>query len=92
MGAYASHRTRTSLRAEGDGPDGALARPRHNNPDALQNFRTPRFDLDCVYGRGPDDQPYLYEKDDSAKLLAKPLRRSGYATAAARRAPLVDFE
>ncbi len=35
---------------------------RQNDPDALTNFRTPRFDLDCVYGRGPADQPYLYEK------------------------------
>lgn len=33
---------------------------RQNDPDALHNFRTPRFDLDCVYGRGPSDQPYLY--------------------------------
>jgi hypothetical protein len=32
-----------------------------NDPDALTDFRTPRFDLDSVYGRGPDDQPYLYE-------------------------------
>lgn len=32
-----------------------------NDPDGLVDFRTPRFDLDCVYGRGPDDQPYLYE-------------------------------
>jgi hypothetical protein len=35
---------------------------RQNDPDALHNFRTPRFDLDSVYGRGPADQPYLYEK------------------------------
>jgi hypothetical protein len=35
---------------------------RQNDPDALHNFRTPRFDLDSVYGRGPSDQPYLYEK------------------------------
>jgi hypothetical protein len=34
-----------------------------NDPDALNNFRTPRFDLDSVYGRGPHDQPYLYEDD-----------------------------
>ena len=34
---------------------------RQNDPDALHNFRTPRFDLDSVYGRGPADQPYLYE-------------------------------
>jgi hypothetical protein len=24
------------------------------------NLRSPRLDLDCVYGAGPDDQPYLY--------------------------------
>ena len=39
-----------------------------NDPDALVDFRTPRFDLDCVYGRGPDDQPYLYD-DDGVKML-----------------------
>jgi Animal haem peroxidase len=33
---------------------------RQNDPDALHNFRTPRYDLDCLYGRGPADQPYLY--------------------------------
>jgi hypothetical protein len=30
---------------------------------ALVDFRTPRFDLDNLYGRGPDDQPYMYAKD-----------------------------
>ena len=30
---------------------------------ALVDFRTPRFDLDNLYGRGPDDQPYMYEED-----------------------------
>ncbi len=29
----------------------------------LVNFRTPRFDLDNLYGRGPDDQPYMYTAD-----------------------------
>jgi len=33
------------------------------DPSATVNFRTPRFDLDCLYGRGPDDQPYMYEAD-----------------------------
>jgi hypothetical protein len=33
---------------------------RQNDPDALSDFRTPRFDLDSLYGRGPADQPYLY--------------------------------
>ena len=27
------------------------------------NFRTPRFDLDSVYGRGPESDPYLYASD-----------------------------
>jgi heme peroxidase len=31
--------------------------------DALVDFRTPALDLDSVYGRGPADQPYLYERD-----------------------------
>ena len=35
---------------------------------ALVDFRTPRFDLDNLYGRGPDDQPYMYE-DDGIHLL-----------------------
>lgn len=31
------------------------------DPNRLQNFRTPRLDLDSIYGQGPDAQPYLYE-------------------------------
>ncbi len=27
---------------------------------AHENFRTPALDLDCLYGLGPDAQPYLY--------------------------------
>ncbi|HZS03974.1 MAG TPA: heme peroxidase family protein [Blastocatellia bacterium] len=33
---------------------------RDNDPDGLRNFRTPRFDLDSLYGRGPADEPFLY--------------------------------
>lgn len=40
---------------------------KQNDPNHLTDFRTPRFDLDSVYGRGPDDQPYLYE--DGGKLF-----------------------
>jgi hypothetical protein len=36
---------------------------RQSDPDALTDFRTPRFDLDSLYGRGPADQPYLYQTD-----------------------------
>lgn len=32
-----------------------------NDPDALHDFRSPRFDLDSVYGAGPTASPYLYE-------------------------------
>jgi hypothetical protein len=45
-----------------------------NDPDALIDFRTPRFDLDSVYGRGPVDQPYLYRDDDLRLLLGDKLK------------------
>jgi hypothetical protein len=41
--------------------DPASSLQKQNDPDALHDFRTPAFDLDNVYGRGPDDQPYLYD-------------------------------
>lgn len=37
-----------------------------NDPDALSNFRTPRLDLDSLYGSGPAVQPYLYDWDPQA--------------------------
>ena len=37
------------------------------------DFRTPRFDLDNLYGRGPDDQPYMYKKDGIRMLLGEPM-------------------
>jgi hypothetical protein len=40
--------------------DPASSLQRQNDPDSLYDFRTPRFDLDSLYGRGPTDQPYLY--------------------------------
>ena len=36
---------------------------RRNDPDGLINFRTPRFDLDSVYGSGPADEPFQYAPD-----------------------------
>ena len=41
-------------------------------PHKLINFRTPRLDLDSLYGGGPKDQPFLYdweESDQGSKLL-----------------------
>jgi hypothetical protein len=45
--------------------DPASSLQQQNDPDALTDFRTPAFDLDCVYGRGPDDQPYMYDRGKS---------------------------
>lgn len=42
--------------------DPASALQQTNDPNALFDFRTPRLDLDCIYGSGPSDQPYLYDK------------------------------
>jgi hypothetical protein len=53
--------------------DPASSLERRNDPDALVDFRTPRFDLDSVYGRGPDDQPYLYEDDGVRMRLGRAL-------------------
>jgi hypothetical protein len=33
------------------------------NPNRTLNFRTAAFDLDHMYGRGPEQQPELYESD-----------------------------
>jgi hypothetical protein len=40
--------------------DPASSLQQQNDPDALIDFRTPRLDLDSLYGRGPDDQPFMY--------------------------------
>src|SRR5712691_1422783 len=53
--------------------DPASSLQRQNDPDALVDFRTPRFDLDNVYGRGPDDQPYFYQDDGVHLLLGRRL-------------------
>lgn len=46
---------------------------KQNDPDSLTDFRTPRFDLDSLYGRGPADQPYLYEDDSRHFKLGRRL-------------------
>jgi hypothetical protein len=40
-----------------------------NDPDALQDFRTPRYDLDSLYGSGPADEPFQYVKGSSPERL-----------------------
>jgi hypothetical protein len=39
------------------------------DPEQIENFRTPRANLEGVYGAGPTGSPYLFQKDDPAKLL-----------------------
>ncbi|MDP9315709.1 MAG: heme peroxidase family protein [Chloroflexota bacterium] len=49
---------------------------RMNDPEGLVNFRTPRFDLDSLYGSGPDDDPFMYdEASDGVKLLVGKVRQ-----------------
>jgi Animal haem peroxidase len=48
--------------------DPASSLQQENDPDGLTDFRTPAFDLDNVYGRGPSDQPYMYDGNDSFLL------------------------
>ena len=52
--------------------DTASTLERFFDPDALVTFRTPRFDLDCVYGRGPDDDPYLYNQGPPSGVARPP--------------------
>jgi hypothetical protein len=41
------------------------------DPDATVNFRTPRYDLDSVYGGGPGKDPQFYESDGDKLLLVE---------------------
>ncbi|HEY3259430.1 MAG TPA: hypothetical protein VGJ95_04060, partial [Pseudonocardiaceae bacterium] len=42
------------------------------DPDATVNFRTARYDLDSLYGRGPVSDPAFYDPADPAKLALEP--------------------
>lgn len=41
----------------------------HANVRELRNFRTPRLDLESLYGSGPTGTPYLYDMNDADKFL-----------------------
>lgn len=41
---------------------------RVNRPEETPNVRTPTLDLDCVYGAGPEANPFMYD-GDGVKLL-----------------------
>ncbi len=42
----------------------------HADLEALRNVRTPRANLEVLYGGGPVGSPYLFSQADTAKLLA----------------------
>jgi len=58
-----------------------------NDPNALVDFRTPALDLDCLYGRGPADQPYMYEPDGKSFRLGRVLTQGFNNTPVARDLP-----
>ena len=39
------------------------------DPSQLSNSRSPKPNLECLYGDGPIGHPFLYRRDDPAKLL-----------------------
>ena len=39
------------------------------DPYATTNFRTPRYDLDAIYGQGPNANPQFYNPNDRDKFL-----------------------
>lgn len=60
--------------------DPASSLQKQNDPERLQNFRTPRFDLDNLYGGGPDDAPYLFSRRPNCQgrfLVGKGRHQSG---------------
>ncbi len=56
--------------------DPASSLMRSNDPSGLLNHRTPRLDLDNVYGKGPTVDPFLYDKDDGDKCLVEKIKNS----------------
>jgi len=51
------------------------------DPDGLVDYRTPAFDLDNLYGRGPGDQPYMYDTDGKHLQLGDALTGAGVPAA-----------
>jgi hypothetical protein len=38
---------------------------KHVDPLRVHNFRTPKLDLDCLYGLGPAGHPFMYQRSDA---------------------------
>lgn len=39
------------------------------DPEGVRNYRTAAANLECLYGGGPVGSPYLYDRDDPARLI-----------------------
>ena len=44
----------------------------HVDPTRLRNARSPQLNLECLYGDGPVGHPFLFQRNDPAKLLTSP--------------------
>ena len=57
----------------------------HVDPSGLKNARSPQLNLECLYGDGPVGHPYLFQRNDPAKLLlgahGQDVLRNGEGTA-----------
>lgn len=40
---------------------------RQSDPESIQNFRTPMFELDSAYGSGPGASPHIYDQSAAGK-------------------------
>ena len=49
--------------------DTTLLSEQQSDPYATTNFRTPRYDLDAIYGLGPNTNPQFYDPNDRDKFL-----------------------
>src|SRR5215207_1244256 len=52
--------------------DTTLLSDQQSDPYATTNFRTPRYDLDAIYGQGPNANPQFYDPADRDKFLLVP--------------------
>ena len=76
LGQFIDHDLTLDLTPLGDGPGGVIS-----------NFRSPRLDLDSLYGLGPGGTPFLYRHDDPQMFAHRPhRRRTGPTTCPGRRA------
>ena len=57
LGQFVDHDITLDLTSLGD---------KEKDPLGIENFRTPSFDLDSVYGLGPDGSPHLYARNPAA--------------------------